>query len=118
MEPMYSSRSTYLKNNPYAQSGELKAEEIIQKKFVNEINAATTDAQKQTIISQSAIQQINAELARETNDTRKEMLNVALDNAKSEAKIKAAQAQLMDMEIGMQSQYFIGTLIKVLSLMK
>lgn len=118
MQPMYNSQRTYLKNNPYAQSGELKAEEIIAKKFQNEMNAATTDEQRTLITTRAAIAQINEAFAVETNATRKEMLSTALDNAKSEAKIKAAQAQLMDMEIGMQSQYYIGTLIKILSLMK
>lgn len=110
--------AAHLKNNPYKQAAELRDADIVNKKFQNDINAATSDSQKTLIIEKALIQTIQLKLDSETNDTKREMLSTALDNAKSEAKIKAAQAQLADMDIGLKDQYYLATLLKVLSLMK
>lgn len=111
------SKASYLKNNPYTQTGDIRAADLRQKNFVNDLNEATNEDQKITIISKAAVAEVQAQLAQQTTETQKELLNAALSNAQSDAKIKLAQAQLSS-DISPTSQYYISSLIKILSLMK
>lgn len=108
----------HLDNNPYKLNAELKKAEITAKNFTQYINDNTSEEQIALIVNKALVADIEAKIKNETSDTQIELLRTALDNSQSAAKLKAAQVKLQDMEIGMQSQYYIGTLIKVLSLMK
>ena len=84
---------------------------------MNDLNEATNEEQKTAIISKAAVAEVEALIAQATTEAQKEMLNAALSNAQSEAKIKMAQAKMSD-DISPTSQYYISSLIKILSLMK
>ena len=108
----------HLDNNPYKLKADLQRAEITAKNFTQFINDSTSEEQKRIIVNKAIVSDIETKIKNETSDTQIELLKTALENSQSAAKLKAAQVKLQDMEIGMQSQYYIGTLIKVLSLMK
>ena len=108
----------HLDNNPYKLKAESIQADITAKNFTNYINSQTTEEQKNMIINKALISDINTQIAQETEQTKIDMLKKALQNASNQEKLSAAQVKLQDMEIGMQSQYYIGTLIKILSMMK
>jgi len=118
---MFDSRASYLKNNPYLQRDldqDIKRGQITAQNYTNYITEATTESQINNIISQATVSYINAEIAKATEQTQKDQLQTALENAKNQGKIIAAQAKVADMEIGMTSQYYIKTIIEVLKLLK
>lgn len=111
----------YLKNNPYMQRDiekEIKRANLTAQNFTNYINESTSESQVKQIISQATINEINAAIATATEDTQKQQLQIALQNAQNQEKISAAQAKVADMEIGMTNQYYIKTIIEVLKLLK
>ena len=118
---MFDPKASYLKNNPYLQRDldqSIKRGQITAQNYTNYITEATTEQQINSIISQATLSQINAEIAKATEQTQKEALQTALQNAQNQGKIIAAQAKVADMEIGMTNQYYIKTIIEVLKLLK